>query len=91
MLAELERRADAGMMDFEKALKHIKEGGKVRRASWPSRIFIAWLRPETPTKDDPLGQRGNDFITVHAIDVGSPFKWDPLSEDISASDWEVVA
>ena len=67
-------------MNFSKALKHLKQGGKITRKPWLK--DDSWLELQVPEKGEP-GQPYIKIITAN----GQILMWYPEHIDILAKDW----
>lgn len=73
-------RGDCNLMTFEKAVKLINEGCKVKRKKWKDKYLSLYN----------IGSFEGTFIILTDKKEISSSKWSPYLGDLIAEDWEVV-
>lgn len=71
----------ATIMDFSAALRALKNGKRIQRASWKN--FKAYLYLMT-------AEDGRKLFALHTMDKMPEREWSPSCQDCFAEDWVVV-
>lgn len=89
-------------MDFSRALRHLKDGTRIRRKRWLHPGMWLILVPGstiTVDADRPLGRAvpslvGREVLYMPHIDLRNEYgelaPWNPTHIDLLADDWETV-
>lgn len=73
-------------MEFSQALTHLKNGGKIRRASWSAgEEFVFEVKNQ-----QWQGHDINPFMLIKTDEVPAYSMFQPNSCEVLADDWEIV-
>jgi hypothetical protein len=85
---------------YDTVIRHVSDGGRARRMTWPPGWFLLQVPGSTITveADRPLGKAAPELVgqqvrySAH-IDVyraGEMTPWRPFDDDTRADDWELI-